>query len=598
MGGKSTLSKVPVWAYASAVMAALGYYVYLQASANGQGVIAYALDDAYIHLAVAKNLAFHGVWGPTPYEAASASSSPGWILILATLMRIVGNRAWLPLALNALAAFGLTYAVERLLRPYSRNLVMRTFDTVLILILLPLPTYVAMGMEHTLQMLFVACFFGFARKVFATEHRFNSKGAWALFGMVAGMILVRIDCTVLLPIPILFALYKKDFRAAAGLVAGPICAIAIMAIIARWQGFALEPNSVAVKRVTLAHAGGDLLTFYWNTAVGHFAGVPAVEWLWNGLAVIFTGLLVTGKGHTALRAALAVCAILFLFVGDYAWLWLGLAAVLALVLTMAEPSAAKLLLYTSLLGFILHAMNGQFHWFYRYEGYLLVFSLLTAFAAFFEMGPCLTRRPDGTLSLAKPFPWRPIWVLAGLAVALGVHTSPGLDSHLTERAMKAMDDTTMAPANIGHQQMQMAFFIERFYPGSSILINDIGAICYYSDPHLLDDAGLGTTEVTKARIDGTFNMDVLKQMMRRRGVRIGIIYPLAPQWLPGPLRMDDPDIIPVASWFIPNNVVAASGGVLFVATSRKDAETLRANLKAFQPELPKDVQVRYVASND
>ncbi|MEO8211196.1 MAG: hypothetical protein ABI840_11615, partial [bacterium] len=38
------------------------------------GKFVYALDDAYIHLAFAKNIVLHNIWGITKYEYSSGSS--------------------------------------------------------------------------------------------------------------------------------------------------------------------------------------------------------------------------------------------------------------------------------------------------------------------------------------------------------------------------------------------------------------------------------------------------------------------------------------------------------------------------------------------
>ena len=64
----------------------------------------YPLDDAYIGMAIAKNLALHGVWGVSRYGFTSADSSLLFPLLMAAVYRIAGVNEVAPLAISWLAA--------------------------------------------------------------------------------------------------------------------------------------------------------------------------------------------------------------------------------------------------------------------------------------------------------------------------------------------------------------------------------------------------------------------------------------------------------------------------------------------------------------
>ncbi len=64
------------------------------------GHFAYGLDDAYIHMSIAKNFALHGVWGLTPYGFTSSSSSLLWTLLLSFIFYIIGVNVLVPFMLN------------------------------------------------------------------------------------------------------------------------------------------------------------------------------------------------------------------------------------------------------------------------------------------------------------------------------------------------------------------------------------------------------------------------------------------------------------------------------------------------------------------
>ncbi len=109
------------------------------------------LDDPYTHLAIAKNVLAHGVWGVTRHEFSSTSSSPLWTWLLVGWGRVAGLDELAPLWLNAafsVAAIGLVFwflcGSPIGWRAFALGLATAVFAC-------SLPALTVAGMEHTLH---------------------------------------------------------------------------------------------------------------------------------------------------------------------------------------------------------------------------------------------------------------------------------------------------------------------------------------------------------------------------------------------------------------------------------------------------------------
>jgi hypothetical protein len=104
----------------------------------------YGLDDAYIHLQIARNLAENGVFGLD--EPGGTSSSPLWTLLLAGLFRVFGVYTEIPLLLNGLLALYLLYRLDAFFESG------RGIWSLFLALVIPVPLLVFQGMEHLLQL--------------------------------------------------------------------------------------------------------------------------------------------------------------------------------------------------------------------------------------------------------------------------------------------------------------------------------------------------------------------------------------------------------------------------------------------------------------
>lgn len=314
---------------------------------RNHGVFTYTLDDPYIHLALAENLA-HGHYGINPGEPSSPSSSILWPFLLAPFAR----QAWgqyIPLILNTLFC-GLSawligrvvdgWAWTRQASPAAPAWWWRFVFAVALMLLANLAGLTFVGMEHGLQVLLsLACAAGLI-EAFAGR----PIPAWCLCAAVVGP-LVRYENFAMLA-AITVVLYAQGrlptaVRLAAVSFVGP----ALFSLFLLWRGLPALPTSVLVKAKAYSVAGNGvlaaLLDAYW--------GVP---------------------GGTMREPGW--------------WGQLGVAVLLVILVVRERQRVRRLVLAGALLAAALQLAVGRANWFHRYEVYAIAFTALVAVTALLE----------------------------------------------------------------------------------------------------------------------------------------------------------------------------------------------------------------------
>jgi hypothetical protein len=205
----------------------------------------------------------------------------------------------------------------------------------------------------------------------------------------------------------------------------------------------------------------------------------------------------------------------------------------------------------------------------RYESYLVGCSVLimaTLIAKYWREIP-LTRIKGAE------------WIAAAVLVILFIP--------LFIRCEKTFQKSKQYCMNIFEQQYQMSQFVHTYYDSTPVAFNDIGAISYYSKGDKLDLWGLASIEVANAKRKEIWTPAYADSLIREHGTRLAIVYDT---WF-------DPELLhhwtKIASWHNQHNVVLGDDSVSFYAIHPGDTTTLRKNLEAYQPSLPKDVSVSY-----
>ena len=345
--------------------------LFTQVLRANHGSFAYPLDDPYIHLAMAKNLARSGVFGVTADGFSSSTSSPLWTLGLAFLFLLTGAHELTPLIVNVALAVAVLVVVDRTIASRAGP-AWRVAVLVAVVLLTPIPALVFCGMEHVLQLLLTVLFVQRATVWLGED---EARPPARLLALAALLTATRYEGVFLVAGVSLLSLLRSRSRASAALGAAGALPIAIYGVFSRLHGSMLVPNSVVLK--------GHLPHFGTLDDALHALGYRAVDQLLD--TPHLAGLVVVALAVYAVRAR-----------HQRFWAPLQLSIVLLFSTTM------------------LHMQYASTGWFFRYEAYLVGLSLLVlaeaacdipgslpklalAAAALLGLAPALLRRAEESL---------------------------------------------------------------------------------------------------------------------------------------------------------------------------------------------------------
>ena len=506
--------------------------------ARNTGTFTYPLDDAYIHMAVSRNLALHGVWGITPYEFAGASSSPGWTLLLATLTKATGVHLITPLVTNVVAGFGLLLVASVVLAwalPQA-TIAFLTVALSALVVVVPMPGLATIGMEHTLHSLAVV-FFVSAGSWIISRRVGEKIPAWAGVALVVGAAVcgaLRYEsCFVVLITAGLLLMRQR-----------------VVLALAMCVGAAVSP------------------AIYGGYSYKH-----------SGIPLPFSVVMKTSAQSLSPNALLSSSVSPIVLVLAVAFL-LRLARRGGLPESEREPfwSFGQTFLAIALTTTVIQAELGPIGWLLRYESYL------------YAMGTVAF-----LLVLGEELAWykaagRPIFAggsrWAGLAL-LVVMLPVGMD--LFHRIHHGWSDIATSIHDRYVEHLPQALFVEETMPHGVVVAHDIGFLAYYADDlKILDPLGLGSLKPVQLKLSGgSLSLGFIDGWAKQKDATLAIWH----SDFPGMPPLSDWTL--VEAWCFRSNLVFQNHIESFYVRDAASAAELRERLAAFKEISPEIVRYRY-----
>lgn len=237
--------RLPAWLpLAATLVATLASLLlaYSLAMAKTGDTFIFGLDDAYIHLSMARNFSASGVWGLTASQPASASSSPLWTYLLSLLCRLPVDPVLIPLLLNLVLAVLAARTVFRLV-PFG-NPWAKAGAAALVVFALPAAAIFLEGMENLLHAFLTLVFVAGLVMLRGQRASWKVLLGFAVIGLL--MTMTRYESVFLFLLPAAWGLYRREPILLAPMVGG-LVGVVVFGLISVRAGMPFVPNTLLLK---------------------------------------------------------------------------------------------------------------------------------------------------------------------------------------------------------------------------------------------------------------------------------------------------------------------------------------------------------------
>lgn len=495
-----------------------------------EGHFSYLIDDAYIHLSIAKNFALYDVWGVTAYNTVSASSSPLFTLVISAIIAVVGDHHIMPLIFNLVIGCWMVYFLWRYYSSLSKNNVFVFIAISLTIMYSLMYLQVLLGMEHVLHAFVCCVFIFFLQRNLSRDFTVKSDVYWMLFTLIP-MGLIRFESMLLFFITSFLLLVIRKYKLALLVVLYGFIPVFLFGIINKSIDGHFFPNSVVVKG-SLLWFEGDVIKIV-NYYILNKIFLNPTFYKLGFLSFSTLVLLLFRKGENMgfqdfVKRDFSLLLVVFVFLGQL--------------------------------------LFGEVRTHFRYEAYLmLMFAMVLApyFVHNFYKHNIYLKR-----IMFVSF--------VGHLVMLGY------------KNVVAQSMLVSGTANVYEQQIQSAKFLKKFYNTDKVIANDIGAISYYSDVHLLDIIGLGSSIMMPYNDRYSFHQDFedfLQSYSLKNDYKIAVVYK---KWFDGHLPKT---WVEVGQFILQDNHNVASNVVSVYAVRPEYVVDLKNNMRLFQWNNRVDVRI-------